>query len=77
MNRTTARVFVTGRSQAVRLPKAFRFDCDEVFIERQGDKVILSPKPKSWADYFATSQGFSEDFPDHIEELPMQERESF
>jgi antitoxin VapB len=46
----TAKVFLNGRSQAVRLPAAFRFDSDEVFIRRDavtGD-VILSRKPESW-----------------------------
>ncbi len=47
----TAKVFTTGRSQAVRLPKAFRFSTSEVTIERQGDAVILRPKLDSatWA----------------------------
>jgi len=40
----TAKIFTTGRSQAVRLPKAYRFDTDEVFIERKGDVVTLRPK---------------------------------
>ena len=40
---TTARVFWTGRSQAVRLPKAFRFDVAEVTIRRDGNSVILEP----------------------------------
>jgi antitoxin VapB len=40
----TAKIFTTGRSQAVRLPKAYRFDTEEVFIERKGDLVILRPK---------------------------------
>ena len=47
MNSTTldtAKVFKTGRSQAVRLPKEFRFDTDEVTIERVGNAVILRPK---------------------------------
>lgn len=39
----TAKVFTTGRSQAVRLPKAYRFNTAEVTIERQGDAVILRP----------------------------------
>ena len=46
----TAKIFVTGRSQAVRLPMAFRFDAAEVFIRRDpvtGD-VVLSPKPTDW-----------------------------
>ena len=41
---TAAKLFLNGRSQAVRLPKAFRFEgLTEVFIERDGDRVILSP----------------------------------
>lgn len=46
----TAKIFVTGRSQAVRLPKEFRFNATEVFIHRDpvtGD-VVLSSKPKDW-----------------------------
>jgi antitoxin VapB len=47
----TAKIFTTGRSQAVRLPKAYRFATSEVTIERQGDAVILRPKLDSatWA----------------------------
>ena len=44
---STAKVFTTGRSRAVRLPKAFRFNTAEVTIERQGDAVILRPKVQS------------------------------
>lgn len=54
MKRETAKVFKTGRSQAVRIPKRFRFSTDEVFIESEGDKVILTPRPRSWKEYFAT-----------------------
>ena len=45
----TAKLFWTGRSQAVRLPKAFRFDGAEVRIRRQGDAVILEPVATDWA----------------------------
>jgi len=38
--RATAMVFTTGRSQAVRIPKEYRFACDEVLIERDGHRVI-------------------------------------
>ncbi|PLX76748.1 MAG: AbrB/MazE/SpoVT family DNA-binding domain-containing protein [Azoarcus sp.] len=51
----TAKVFTTGRSQAVRLPLEFRFDEREVFIRRDsitGD-VILSRRPESWKSFFA------------------------
>lgn len=51
----TAKLFTTGRSQAVRLPKEFRFEGSEVFIRRDpvtGD-VVLSPRPASWEGFFA------------------------
>lgn len=51
---TTAKIFQTGRSQAVRLPAAFRFETDEVFVRRDettGD-VILSARPKNWDGFF-------------------------
>lgn len=51
----TAKIFANGRSQAVRLPAAFRFDVDEVFIRRDeatGD-VILSRRPPDWGSFLA------------------------
>ena len=62
----TAKLFNNGRSQAVRLPAAFRFDTEEVFIRRDpntGD-VILPRKPATWDGFFAVLQAASihEDF---------------
>ncbi|HYB89455.1 MAG TPA: type II toxin-antitoxin system VapB family antitoxin [Candidatus Binataceae bacterium] len=71
----TAKVFTTGRSQAVRIPKEYRFSCDEVLIEREGERVILTPRPKSWRDYFARAARFTGDYPDRIEDRPPQARE--
>jgi antitoxin VapB len=75
--RSTAKVFTTGRSQAVRIPKEYRFSCDEVSIERDGERVILTPRAKSWRDYFARATRFSDDYPDDLEDHPAQEREGF
>lgn len=61
----TAKIFTTGRSQAVRLPKAFRFATSEVTIERQGDAVILRPKldNATWAQQvLAAVAAFDPDF---------------
>ena len=58
----TAKVFKSGNSQAVRLPAEFRFEVDEVFIEKDGDKVILSPRPTSWDDFFSSQVRPTEDF---------------
>lgn len=50
-----AKLFTNGRSQAVRLPAAYRFDAKEVFIRKdeQTGEVILSPRPLSWDGFFA------------------------
>jgi antitoxin VapB len=74
MKRQTAKVFRSGRSQAVRIPKAYRFDCDEVFIEREGDRVILTPHPASFKEYFERAPRFTEDFPEEIEDKPPERR---
>ncbi len=55
----TAKLFSNGRSQAVRLPAAYRFDTKEVFIHQDpetGD-VILSRKPADWDDFFVALKG--------------------
>ena len=44
----TAKIFMTGRSQAVRLPKEFRFDGDEVRIRHEGNAVVLEPLTSDW-----------------------------
>ena len=76
--RVKAKVFRSGRSQAVRLPAAFRFDTAEVFIERDartGD-VILSHKPSDWDEVFGALDRASvpEDFLAHRDQAPPQER---
>ncbi len=55
----TAKLFNNGRSQAVRLPAAYRFDGAEVFIRRDPDSgdVILSRRPESWDDFFSALKG--------------------
>ena len=46
-----AKVFENGRSQAVRLPKKFRFEADEVIVQRIGKSVLLTPKEDMWDTY--------------------------
>jgi antitoxin VapB len=69
-----AKVFFTNRSQAVRLPKDFQFATDEVFIHREGERVVLSPKPSSWEEYLSNGPIAPEDFMTEVEDLPVQER---
>ena len=47
----TAKIFMNNRSQAVRLPKEFQFATKEVFIRKEGEEVILSPRPKDWSGF--------------------------
>lgn len=66
----TAKIFTTGRSQAVRLPKAYRFDGDEVTIEKMGNAVILRPKVDdnaAWALRLLNILQSMEGMPDEIE----------
>ena len=71
-----AKVFRSGNSQAVRLPKQFRFEVDEVEISREGDAVVLRPSRTSderWQNLIdALGTGFSDDFmADGREQPPM------
>lgn len=58
----TAKVFENGRSQAVRLPKECRFDCEEVSVTKIGDMVMLIPKDKKWATLEMSLDMFTDDF---------------
>ena len=58
----TAKLFKNGESQAVRLPKEFRFVGDEVFIQRVGSAVVLLPKAKSWDTLIDSLAKFPDDF---------------
>jgi antitoxin VapB len=70
----TAKVFFTNGNQAVTLPKEFQFATDEVYIRREGEKVVLSPKPFSWDDYLANGPVAPADFMTDVEDLLVQER---
>lgn len=68
---TTAKLFMNGRSQAVRLPKEFRFEGKEVLIEKKGEAVILRPQPANlsksakqlaWEAYLAEPRDVPDDF---------------
>ena len=58
----TAKLFKNGESQAVRLPKEFRFEGEEVFIKRAGNAVVLFPTAKSWDVLLESLDRFPADF---------------
>lgn len=69
----TAKVFKSGNSQAVRLPKDFKVDVAEVAIFHKAGDLVLRPLRKTWQDYFDRGRRFSGDFPDRIEDIPLEE----
>ena len=71
----TARLFQNGSSQAVRLPKEFRFSGDRVFIKRVGNAVTLLPYTGSWQSLFSSLSEFSADFMTDREQPEQQVRE--
>lgn len=74
---TYARVFQSGNSQAIRLPKEFRLDVDQVEIFRRGDEIVLREKPVSATTIFDALRNLPEDFMEEgRQDEPPQERES-
>lgn len=70
----TAKIFWTGRSQAVRLPKGFRFDTDEVRIRRRGNAVILEPIASDWGWLDELAGKLDDDFVQAVNE-PQDQQE--
>jgi len=72
----TAKLFQNGQSQAVRLPKEFRFSGDQVYIKRVGNAVVLLPYTETWDALIDSLDLFSDDFLVERDEPAPQEREA-
>ena len=72
-----AKVFLNGRSQAIRIPKDFRVNCDEVYIEKVGETLVITPKKKNhWDTLFETlDQIDTSDFMNDRVQPPLDKRE--
>lgn len=74
----TAKLFKNGQSQAVRLPKEFRFNHDEkVFIKKMGNVIVLIPTDAPWESLFNSLDKFSEDFLSDRNQPHPQKRDDF
>lgn len=71
----TAKLFENGKSQAVRLPKKYRFGSDRVYIKRVGEAVVLLPYLTPWKTMLDSLSLFSDDFMSEREQPPAQDRE--
>ncbi len=73
----TAKIFENGRSQAVRLPQKYRFQADEVVIQKLGDAVLLVPKESLWNTFLDGVNSFTEDiFENGRDQGAQEDRES-
>ena len=73
----TAKIFENGRSQAVRLPKKFRFNTDEVVVQQLGAAVLLVPKDALWQTFMDGLDSFTDDiFEDGRDQWDLKERET-
>ena len=66
---------MNGRSQAVRLPKEYRFDTDEVYITKQGSNVIISAIKPTWDEFFDSEPAFDNAFLKDRFDAQPQERD--
>ena len=71
----SAKVFTTGRSQAVRIPKEFRFITKEVMLKRDGNSIVLTPKEDSWMDIYHKMVALGACDIERLEPPPWKERE--
>ncbi len=73
----TAKIFMNGRSQAVRLPKNFRFSGKDVFINKIGKMVVLLPQDDPWSSLINSLDQFTDDFMDSRDQPNQDSREKF
>ncbi len=74
----TAKLFVNGNSQAIRLPKEYRFkNKKEVYINKIGDTVLLFPKETMWENAWSALSMFSDDFMENRNQPQLEDRDSF
>lgn len=71
----TAKIFMNGRSQAVRLPKKYRFEGNQVYIKKVGDTVMLIPYQEPWQTLQDSLSMFSDDFMETRAQSSPQDRE--
>ncbi len=71
----TAKIFKNGKSQAIRLPKEYRFQGSKVYVKQIGNVVVLIPEQDSWQTLIESLVQFSDDFMLERQQPPTQERE--
>jgi antitoxin VapB len=76
VSKSVGKIFRAGKSQAIKLPAGFRIKAEEVFVERDGERIVLSPKPVSWKAFFASRKRPTADFMnERMDALPQSREE--
>lgn len=70
MHQYLTRVFKSGNSQAVRLPREFRMEQEEVYIRREGMSIVITPLPQNWDGFLEGCDALSDDFSVSSTKLP-------
>jgi antitoxin VapB len=73
----TAKLFQSGNSQAIRLPKAYRLPGKKVYLKRVGNAIMVLPEDSAWQPMLDSLSKFSSDFMKDREQPPQQEREEY
>jgi len=71
------KVFKSGNSQAIRLPKEYQLNQKEVWLEKVNDTLVIRLKPANWQDWAKNLSAFSPDFMDQRNQPAIQDREDF
>jgi len=71
------KIFKSGNSQAIRLPKKFRIIGDEVYIKKMGDGLLILPQNSAWSSLIESLNSFSSDFMNSRVQPIIDEREDF
>lgn len=74
MAKKTTRLFFSGNSQAVRIPREFQMEGDEVEIQRKGNTLVLRPMKKSWSDLTDSLKKFTPDFMERGRKQPLTQK---
>ncbi|MFQ6610687.1 MAG: antitoxin [Fidelibacterota bacterium] len=71
----TAKIFTNGRSQAIRIPKKYRFEGKEVFIKKEGNVILLIPQDNPWEDMIQSLNLFTDDYMGSRSQPELETRE--
>lgn len=75
-NMDSTKLFKSGNSQAIRIPKKFQLRTKEAYITRVGNALVIYPKYKGWKNFFDSIEMFTDDFPTDIPDALPQKREA-